>query len=436
MELADLLEPLAPILPILRNELVSLVQPWRLIQIGIILAVFAVAWLAHRWLYPRMDAWMRAQNLTTVRARQLIVLRDRIRGIVFVILIWAIYLVMREVTWPSRSHLVGLAASLGAAWVGIGFLTRLVRNRPLRRIVRWAAWTFATIAILGLLPDVEDMLDGIGFTIGETRITALLVVKAAVVIVALLMFARLLSREAGARIARSEDLSPSMQVLTEKLLSLALYAGVVVIGLNAVGFDLTTLTVLSGAIGLGVGFGLQKVVSNLVSGLILLLDKSIKPGDVISLGQTFGWITELNARYVSVVTRDGKEYLIPNEDLITGQVVNWSYTNDLVRLDVDFGVSYEADPHLVRRIAVEAASSVARVSRDPKAVCHMTGFGESSIDFVLRFWIIDPSGGLTNVRGAVLLALFDALKAENVEIPFPQRVVHFKERPPEQALRD
>jgi small-conductance mechanosensitive channel len=194
-----------------------------------------------------------------------------------------------------------------------------------------------------------------------------------------------------------------------------------VTGLNAVGFDLTSLTILSGAIGLGIGFGLQKVVSNLVFGVILPLDKSIKPGDVISLGETFGWISGLNARYVSVVTRDGKEYLIPNEDPITGQVVDRSCTDRLARLDLQFGVSCESDPHEVRRIARAAAGSVKRVAQTPTPVRHIIGFGDSSIDFVLRFWISDPSGGLTNVRGDIYLALWDAFKAAGISIPFPQR---------------
>jgi small-conductance mechanosensitive channel len=201
------------------------------------------------------------------------------------------------------------------------------------------------------------------------------------------------------------------------------FCAAVIIGLQSIGFDLSSLTLFSGAIGLGIGFGLQKVVSNLISGLILLVDKSIKPGDVISLGETFGWISELGARYVSVVTRDGREYLIPNEDLITGQVVNWSHSSELVRLDIYFGVSYDSDPHEVRKLASEAAAEVKRVVPNPAPVCHVVGFGDSSIDFILRFWIRDPTGGLTNVRGAVYLALWDALKAANIEIPFPRRDV-------------
>ena len=187
--------------------------------------------------------------------------------------------------------------------------------------------------------------------------------------------------------------------------------------------DLTGLAFLSGAIGVGLGFGLQKVVSNLVPGVSILLDKSIKPGDVISLGETFGWINSLGARYVSVVTRDGKEYLIPNEDLITGQVVNWSHSNDFVRLDIFFGTSYTDDPHKVRALAIEAAKSVDRVLETKPPVCHIVGFGDSSVDYILRFWIEDPTGGLTNIRGNVFLALWDKFNEHDISIPFPQREV-------------
>ena len=165
------------------------------------------------------------------------------------------------------------------------------------------------------------------------------------------------------------------------------------------------------------------MVSNLVSGIIILLDKSIKPGDVISLGDTFGWINTLGARYASVVTRDGKEFLIPNEDLITNQVVNWSHTNDFVRLDIFFGTAYGDDPHKVRALAREAAASVDRVLTVRPPVCHIVGFGDSSVDYILRFWITDPTGGLTNIRGNVYLALWDIFKENNISIPFPQREV-------------
>ncbi|MCL4676308.1 MAG: mechanosensitive ion channel, partial [Pararhodobacter sp.] len=231
------------------------------------------------------------------------------------------------------------------------------------------------------------------------------------------------SQGSARRIRGNDDISPSVQELMIKALQVTLYGAAFFIGLKAVGFDLTGLAVLSGAIGVGLGFGLQKVVSNLVSGVIILMDKSVKPGDVISLGDTFGWINTLGARYVSVVTRDGKEYLIPNEDLITGQVVNWSHSNELVRLDLRFGTSYGDDPHKVRAIAIAAALRCERVLGESRPVCHIVGFGESSIDYLLRFWIRDPSAGLTNVRGNVYLALWDAFKENGISIPFPQREV-------------
>jgi len=144
---------------------------------------------------------------------------------------------------------------------------------------------------------------------------------------------------------------------------------------------------------------------------------------VISLGDTFGWINSLGARYVSVVTRDGKEYLIPNEDLITGQVVNWSHSNDFVRLDIYFGTAYGDNPHEVRKLAIAAAQSVDRVLKTRPTVCHVVGFGDSSVDYILRFWISDPTGGLTNIRGNVYLALWDTFAENGISIPFPQREV-------------
>jgi small-conductance mechanosensitive channel len=175
------------------------------------------------------------------------------------------------------------------------------------------------------------------------------------------------------------------------------------------------------------------VVSNFISGIIILLDRSIKPGDTISLGDTFGWIRELSARFVSVVTRDGREHLIPNENFITQEVINWSFSNDLIRLDVPFGVSYDSDPHAVSAMAIEAAAGVPRVLSTNKPVCWMTDFGDSSIDFVLRFWINDPQNGLTNIRGKVMLALWDVFKQNGVKIPYPHRQIIMQDDEPTAA---
>lgn len=402
----------------------SLLRPWNAYQLGIALALFALAHILHALLGPHVRNWMGTrEGWPKWRMRILVVVHQRLRAIFFIALLWGSVLIMREVTWPSRSYLLGVIASLALAWLVVVFATRLIRSIFLRRLVRYVAWIYATLHILGLTSEAAGVLDSAAIEVGELRISLLLIVQACAILGVLIALARFFTATTTKRIQSNEDISPSMRVLIVKVLQVAFYGLAFYVGVQALGLDLTGLAVLSGAIGVGIGFGLQKVVSNLVSGVIILLDKSIKPGDVISLGETFGWINTLGARYASVVTRDGKEYLIPNEDLITNQVVNWSHSNDFVRLDIFFGTAYGDDPHVVRKLAVEAAASVGRVLAFKPPVCHIVGFGDSSVDYILRFWIRDPTGGLTNIRGNVYLALWDAFKENEISIPFPQREV-------------
>ncbi len=402
----------------------GLLRPWNAYQVGIALALFLLAWGLARLLAPRLHNWMRSrEGWPKWRMRFLVLLHRRLRLIFFVLLIWPTVWVMQELTWPSRSYLLGILASLALAWLLIAVITRFIANGFIRTIVRYVCWIWVTLSILGITEDVQHLLDSAAVEMGEMRLSVWIVLQAIAVIGVLMFAARFVSQTTTAQIRKNDEISPSMQVLAVKFIQVMLFGAAFFIGLKAVGVDLTGLAVLSGAIGVGLGFGLQKVVSNLVSGVIILLDKSIKPGDVISLGDTFGWINSLGARYVSITTRDGREYLIPNEDLITGQVVNWSHSNDFVRLDIFFGTAYSDDPHAVRRIAIEAAKSVDRVLSMKSPVCHIVGFGDSSVDYILRFWISDPTGGLTNIRGNVYLALWDAFQAANISIPFPQREV-------------
>lgn len=408
----------------------SLLRPWNAYQVGIFLALLAGAWLLRRIFGGPIRNWMASrEGWPTWRMRILAIINRRLFIIFFVILIWIVVLIMREVTWPSRSFLLTIAAELSTAWLFVVFVTRLIRSPFFRTIVRYGAWIYVTIEILNVRDEAVAILDSVGFDIGNARISLFTVVQGVLVVAALIIIARFLTGTASTRIEKNDEMSPSMRVLAIKFLQLTFYGIAVYAGLRLTGIDLTGLAVLSGAIGVGLGFGLQKVVSNLVSGVIILLDKSIKPGDVISLGETFGWINSLGARYVSVVTRDGKEYLIPNEDLITSQVVNWSHSNDFVRLDIYFGTAYADDPHKVRKLAIEAAKGVDRVLSDRAPVCHVVGFGDSSVDYILRFWIQDPTGGLTNIRGNVYLALWDSFRENEISIPFPQREVKMLDNP-------
>ncbi len=404
--------------------LTSLLRPWNAYQVGILIGLFVAAHLARAVLGPRIRAWMAArEGWPKWRMRVLVVIHQRLRGIFFVALIWAVVFAMREITWPSRSYLISVVGTLSTAILLVMFATRLIKSRLLRNLVRYGAWAYVTLSILGILDEAISILEAAALEMGGFRLSLLMIVQGVVIVGVLLAAARFMTSTTSARVQANDEISPSMRVLIVKVIQIGFYALAFFIGVRAIGIDLTGLAVLSGAIGVGLGFGLQKVVSNLVSGVIILLDKSIKPGDVISLGDTFGWIQTLGARYASVVTRDGKEYLIPNEDLITGQVVNWSHSNEFVRLDIYFGTAYDDDPHKVRALAIEAAQSVDRVLSFKPPVCHIVGFGDSSVDYILRFWITDPTGGLTNIRGNVYLALWDAFQANDISIPFPQREV-------------
>ncbi|SHI46628.1 Mechanosensitive ion channel [Shimia gijangensis] len=407
----------------------GLLRPWNAYQVAIALMVLAVSLLLARHLKPRMYEWMKErEGWPKWRYRYLMTAHRRLGLIIFVILIWLVVWTMRGVTWPSRSYLLAILANLSTAWLIVAVVLRLVNNAFLRSLLRYGAWIWVTVSILGLSEETMQLLDSAAIELGDARISVWLAVKAVVMLGITIAVVRFLSRKTSATIQGNDAVSPTMQVLFIKMLQVLMYGLAFVVGLRTLGFDLRGLAVLSGFIGVGLGFGLQKVVSNLVSGIIILLDKSIKPGDVISLGETFGWINSLGARYVSVVTRDGREYLIPNEDLITGQVVNWSHTNSYVRLDIFFGTAYGDDPHLVRKIAVDAAKSVGRVLTYPNTpVCHIVGFGDSSVDYILRFWIEDPTAGLTNIRGNVYLALWDAFQDNNISIPFPQRELRMLE---------
>jgi len=320
-----------------------------------------------------------------------------------------------------------IAASLLLAWIVIRATTALVRDAALSHTIAVIVWFLAAIDILGLRAALTATLDNFALTVGSLRLSLLTLIEAALLLFLLVWAAFAASRLAQSRINRITSLTPSVQVLIGNTVKIVLVVLAVVIALDAVGIDLTALALFSGAVGVGVGLGLQKVVSNFVSGVILLLDRSIKPGDVIEIGDTFGRITSMAARYVSVRARDGKDYLLPNEELITNRVVNWTYSNPLVRLDVPFGVAYGSDLHKVREIASAAALAPARVVKAQVPLCHATGFGSSSVDFVLRFWIADAENGVTNIKGEVLVALYDALRANGIEIPFGQYELRFRD---------
>jgi small-conductance mechanosensitive channel len=397
-----------------------------LLQLGLILAAAAIGTVAAALIRRRLDLTALTMGwppLPRQFTRQMVA---NLGTIVFIVVLAVMHAAMQTLTWPSASYLLGVAVSLATAWVVIALIAGLIHNRFVYRLVAVSAWTIAALSILGLLEPVATALDSIGLPIGGLRVTPLLAIKTIVLLMLALWAANVASDFLDRRVRNVSELTPSIQVLIGKLIRLLLITFAILIVLSTVGIDFSALAFFSGAVGVGLGFGLQKIVSNLVSGIILLADKSIKPGDVISVGDSFGWVESMGARYTAVVTRDGREFLIPNEDFVTQRVINWSYSNDEVRIEVGFGTSYHSDPHKVCALAIEATKAVKRVLPTPAPVCYLKAFGDSSLDYTLRFWIRDPIDGVGNVRGAVLLALWDAFKREGIEIPFPQRDLNFR----------
>ena len=290
---------------------------------------------------------------------------------------------------------------------------------------------------LALEPNHFRALDGLSVPLGRNPdgtpgdFSAFDFIRVVIILLILFWIAGALSRFIKGRIAASSDLTPSFQTLLIKILDIVLPSAAFLIALQMVGFNFATLAIFGGAMGLAIGFGLQRTISNFFAGFTLVAEKSIKPGDVVEVGQTFGWVTEMTARYVTLRTRDGKAHLIPNDRFIDEGVINWSHADRSVRLHAQFGVGYGmADLRAVKKAAEETAVTVDRVLKTPAPMCNLVEFGDSRINFDLRFWINDPANGVVNVTSHVMLALWDRLREMGVEMPYPQRDLHLRTVPP------
>tara|TARA_R110000868_G_scaffold53744_1_gene168488 strand:+ start:15241 stop:16581 length:1341 start_codon:yes stop_codon:yes gene_type:complete len=324
-----------------------------------------------------------------------------------------------------ETFLVRLAANLFGAWALIRLVSSFIADPFWARTAATIAWTLAALNLLGWLEPASGFLDSLGVPLGSgRRLSVLTVARAAIVIAVFYWGASFLSRLFTTRMQHLPSLNPSARILITKAVQIALMAAAGMMALSAMNIDLSALAIFGGAIGLGIGFGLQKIFSNLVSGVILLLDRSIKPGDVITVDETYGRVSTLGMRFASVKTRDGHEHLIPNEELITSRVINWSYSDTAVRVRRPVGIAYGSDVRLAQKLIEEAVPKVARVVAIPKTVCQLHGFGDNSIDLEVRFWIRDPQNGVNNVTSEVLLAIWDTFNENGIQFPFPQRDIH------------
>jgi len=291
-------------------------------------------------------------------------------------------------------------------------------------------WLAIAAEFLGWLDPIVATLDSVGFAAGKSRITVWSILKLLFTLTLFVLVAAWISRWVERRLKKLSNLAPSTRIGIAKFANAFLIGLSILMGLNAAGVDLTALTVLTGAIGLGLGFGLQSIAANFVSGFVLLMDRSIKPGDVISLSgqagtstENFGWVQELRGRYVVVRDRDGVEMLVPNQQLISNAVINWSYTDPRIRLKLPIRVSYSDDPEVALQILLVACEGQRRVLRDPLPVSRLMHFGDSGIELELRFWISDPQDGVNNVRSDVNRAIWRLFKEHRITIPVAQHEV-------------
>ncbi len=296
-------------------------------------------------------------------------------------------------------------------------------------LISTSIWLLVALHLVGWLPEVIRALDAFGYSFGDLRVSLYTVLQLAVAVGALMVMATWLSAAIERGLSRSEFISPGVRIGLVKTSKFGLYTLAALLSLRAAGIDLGALAVFSGALGVGLGFGLQRIASNFISGFILVFDRSIRPGDVISINNKFGWVEELRARYIVVRDRDGVETLIPNENLITTEVINWSYSDRRVRIKLPVQISYGDDPEQAMEILLDAAKASPRVLKEPPAAARLMGFGDSGIELELRLWIRDPQQGVANVRSDVNVAIWKGFRAAGITIPYPQQDLHVKEIP-------
>ena len=292
------------------------------------------------------------------------------------------------------------------------------------KLISTSIWAFVALHLVGWLPAVESFMDQLAFTAGDSRFSLLMLVKFVVLCGFYLLLALWLSGFIETRLKKSQHINISMQVGIAKITRVVLLFIAFMLALTEAGLNLSSLAVFGGALGVGLGFGLQKIVSNFISGFILLGDRSIRPGDVISVGNTYGWVKQLKARYIVVRNRDGVETLIPNENLVTSDVINWSYSDRRIRVRVPVQISYNDDPEEAMAIMEKAATVSNRVLKMPEPVVRLMEFADSGIALELRIWLTDPEEGIGSIRSDINLAIWRGFKEAGITIPYPQRDVH------------
>ncbi|CAN5236612.1 mechanosensitive ion channel [soil metagenome] len=402
----------------------EIASPEFYLQCGLLLAGAGIAVAVGAGMRSRIDTTSLAMGWPAPLRMFMRVLISCASIVVFALLMTVARVALLN-AWTGPSYLLVVAIKLALAWLIIRLVTSVIRNAFIVRLMAVSAWFVAALSILGVLVPTVAALDSVAIDFGGLRLSPLLLIKFGALMAVALWLSNLTSNFFESRIRQSRDLTPSVQVLLVKIVRLALLLLAIAVVMSAVGINLSILAVFSGAVGVGIGFGLQKIVANFISGVILLADKSVKPGDLVTVGDSSGRISAMNTRYISVAAGDGREILIPNEDLITQKVVNWTYTDKDTLVKVSFGTNYDADPRLVCKLAIEVAVALPRASTVKPPNCLLTEFADAGMKFALTFWIDSPDG-MDGVKSDAMLALWDVFKREGIKVPYPVRELRIR----------
>jgi small-conductance mechanosensitive channel len=381
------------------------------IAIGV---AIALAWLIARLIQSRVKE---ALKISPPRRIDTVFITQPLKLLTPLMLL--IYLSVIQPFVVERSGGVWLAATmkLTMAYFVARCLTLVIRARFISYLIASVIMIYAALDVSGFAEPVVTYLDTIGLTIGKFRLSLLGLINGAVILVIVFWLAALTSRTLESYLRRSSSLSYTARELTVKFFRLFVYFIALIVTLSAIGVDLTAFAVFGGALGVGIGLGLQKITANFVSGITLLLEKSIRIGDVIEVGGMSGIVRELNVRYALVETNDGRELMIPNDELISTRVINWTHTHNRARIEVPVLVSYAADAELVRKLLLEAASESKDCLPSPAPDCWLQEFGPASLKFVLVFWIMDMHGGRRRPQSDVMFTILNKLRAHGIEMP-------------------
>jgi small-conductance mechanosensitive channel len=418
----------------------NLFQPSGFLQIGAIGVTYLIAWL----FAVRIRQYLE-KDIEKVKAHARFVLSPAhfaimLKYLLWLLLVWFCQVLFKEFTVPV--DLLRMALNLGVGLLVIRFAIFYIKSKFWSRFVFVICLIVISLRVSKLWEPTVHLLDSMTIQLGTMSISIWGIIEAIVTFILLWAAAAAVNRFIAHRLAASTQLSYSDRTLIQRVVKAATVAAVILISLKAAGVHLAAIAVTGGALGFAIGIGLQKIGSNLVSGIMLLISKPIRQGDVIAfekkglLSTSYGWITRIGLIYVQVATRNGTSEIVPNEVFVTQKIQNLSFSDNLVRLDIPVGISYGSDLKKAIMLAVSAAMSINRVLKIPEPKCLVREFGDSSVNLVLRAWIEDPQNGIGSVKDAVLLAVWDSFHANGIEFPFPQRDLHIKSAEPLKISKD